>query len=155
MIPLVIQTKEPIENLDIVRGQQQREGGRIVHYRDVRSYLVMSKSKPILRWVAEGRSPSLEGLKASRSTLLFGWWSLPGLIDTIESLTHNVCGGVDVTQLYGQSAPAPDSSEHLAAVRQIKNRSRVLSALGLFAVLMFFAGIWRCLYLIYMANQTA
>ena len=149
MIPVVIRTNEPIANLDEIREKQRVSGGRIVSYQEVRSYVVLSKTKTVLAWLPPGQSAAWQGVRSSARTALLGWWSLLGLIATIEALVHNACGGVDVTGLFSSSAPPEGSESHLDVIRQIKKRRRVLGILELVAVVGFFVIVFRVLYLLF------
>ena len=61
-------------------------------FRTVRSYIFMAR-KTVASGVFCGPCEMREAWTASVSTLLWGWWSLPGFFWTLQALVQNVVGG--------------------------------------------------------------
>jgi hypothetical protein len=80
MIPIHWSSQANRSNWRWLLEQVDLHGGRIIEYRNVWSFLLISMSSPQYVWLAPGRSRRLGGWNHSVFSLAFGWWSLPGLI---------------------------------------------------------------------------
>jgi hypothetical protein len=127
------------ENLPQIRRERELRDGSIILYRRAWSFFTMSGVTPRLVLVRPHQSRVLIGLKCSLGTLLFGWWSLHGLVATPRALAHNLSGGLDVTRIYaGPPPPVPGSREAeefyrglQVAMDRIEARARVGIAITL------------------------
>lgn len=72
-------------------------GARVVAFEYVFSLVYFSYSGPKLYLVRPGRSAFKPGFDRTIFTLLAGWWSIPGLIQTPVVLVKNCMGGSDAT----------------------------------------------------------
>jgi hypothetical protein len=105
----------------LARRQQLR--GRIVVFRRVTSFVFLSRRSNHYCVVDPVENRGLRGLVFSWPTLLFGWWSLTGALETFHALAHNLLGGVDVTEQVVPPVQPPD----LAAGRKFARRRFALS----------------------------
>jgi len=98
-----------------IRDEVNR-GGRLVIYTYCVSILVMTLKRPAgIRLIKAGHSPAAASWPWVIISLLFGWWGIPwGPIYTIQSIYHNLCGGIDVTddvlRQILPAAPSPQAS---------------------------------------------
>lgn len=103
--------------------------GRIVVFQRVTSFVFLSRRSSHYCVVDPYENRSLRGLTFSWSTLLLGWWSLTGALETFHTLAHNLLGGIDVTE---QVVP-PVQPPNIATQRKFADRRFALS-LGLIVV---------------------
>lgn len=129
------QSKADIPNQSALTESLRNQGGQIRLYYRVFSLLFFTSTKPVFVWLPPGRSPHLMGLFRSIPTLLFGWWSLPGLVFSPFSLAHNIMGGCDTTELFQWPPPLPSAQEAIAE-RMKKNRFRAWAITGGIAILL-------------------
>ena len=99
MIPIRWTSQVDRSNWRWLLEQVDLHGGRIIEYRHVWSFLLISMSSPQYVWLPPGRSRRRGGWNHTVFSLAFGWWSLPGLIWTPAVVLYNCLGGADVTAL--------------------------------------------------------
>ena len=105
MIPIRWSSSGPIPNARELLRQVELNGGCVVEYQRVWSAILIAGSIPEFVWIAPGRSRWLTGLGISISSMIIGWWSLPGLIWTPAAILYNLRGGTDVTRLIQITTP--------------------------------------------------
>jgi hypothetical protein len=76
-------------------------GGSVVAYRQTYSFVFFTISRIVYEYLPRGRSASIVGMKHAVLSLLFGPWSWLGPFLTLQSLTHNLSGGIDITHATG------------------------------------------------------
>ena len=86
-----------LANTAEMRDLHSRKGGSFIVYERCVSFLIYSALTPKLVWVAPYESRRAKGLVYSLSSLLFGWWSFGGILNTLLALVHNLLGGFDLT----------------------------------------------------------
>jgi hypothetical protein len=92
---------------------QMNQGARLVLYHYAVSFVVFSSLRPSdVFCILPGRSRLIPGLRYTLLSVLVGWWSLPsGIIFTIQALSRNCRGGLDVTDAIRDAvATAPKGS---------------------------------------------
>jgi hypothetical protein len=109
--------------LPALLARRQQLGGRIVVFQRVTSLVFLTRRSNHYCVVDPGENRSLRGLVFSWPTLLLGWWSLTGALETFHTLAHNLLGGVDVTE---QVVP-PVQPPNIAASRKFARRRFALS----------------------------
>jgi hypothetical protein len=94
-----------------------------VVFQRVTSFIFLTRRSNHYCVVDPVENRSLRGLVFSWPTLLLGWWSLTGALETFHTLAHNLLGGVDVTE---QVVP-PVQPPNVAASRKFTRRRFALS----------------------------
>ncbi|HVU38303.1 MAG TPA: hypothetical protein VHC95_08215 [Opitutales bacterium] len=102
------------EGLDAhtIRNQVDH-GARFVIYQYCFSIIVMTFKRPSsVHYIKPGHSRLARGAPFSAISLLFGWWGIPwGPIYTMQALTNNFSGGIDVTnEVLASFGPVHDTS---------------------------------------------
>jgi hypothetical protein len=100
MIPIQWTTEGNQKDLPDLIEKLKAEGGAIVEYRSVFSFIILSHMSSKLVWVPEERSHSFQGLVSSIPTLFLGWWSINGFFWTLGVVMSNILGGLDVSELF-------------------------------------------------------
>jgi len=83
-------------------SRTRTEGGSVVVYTQIYSFLFFSVIRTIYQFVPHGKSRSLAGLKHSIISAVLGWWSVGGLFLTGRALVANSAGGVEITHLLNE-----------------------------------------------------
>lgn len=92
---------------------QVDHGARFVIYQYCFSVIVMTFKRPSsVHYIKPGHSRLARGAPFSAISLLFGWWGIPwGPIYTMQALTNNFSGGIDVTnEVLASFGPVHDTS---------------------------------------------
>ena len=84
-----------VEELD----KEIADGGKFVYYQYTVSMLVMTfKRNSDIYFVKSNQKSSVKGLPYTLLSAVLGWWGIPwGPIYTIQTLSRNISGGLDVT----------------------------------------------------------
>ncbi len=123
------ETKADDADLPALLARRQQVGGRIVIFQRVTSAVVLTRRSNHYCVLDPYENRSLRGLLFSWPTLLLGWWSPSGALETFHALAHNLLGGMDVTE---QVVP-PVRPPNLSANRRFARRRFALS-IGLIVV---------------------
>lgn len=107
MINVHHEDESPIPGLAEAVARQKEEGGRLILYRRMWSAFVVSAGQNRIEHLSPHQSRVLAGLKHSAFTLLFGIWSISGLLAVPLVLIINSRGGVDVTARFSDSSIDP------------------------------------------------
>lgn len=78
-----------------------RNGGSIVAYRQIYSFIFGVVSRDVYEHLPQGRSSFIAGLKHAALSLLFGPWSWLGPFVTLQALMVDLSGGIDITHVTG------------------------------------------------------
>jgi hypothetical protein len=124
MVSLTDNTNRPIENLPELLRCYQSGGGMIVSYQRVGSAIFFSQKTTHFVWVSPREGRIAKSLPYTIFTLIFGWWSLHGLVWTLQALTHNFRGGDDVTEAILESTRGIELHEIEAQVAAEKKAER-------------------------------
>lgn len=125
------EVKADDKTLPPLLARRKQLGGRIVVFKRVTSFVFLSRRSNHYDVVDRYENRSLRGLLISWPTLLFGWWSLTGALETFHALAHNLLGGMDVTE---QVVP-PIQPPNLADGQRFARRRFTLSLVLLVSVL--------------------
>jgi hypothetical protein len=87
-----------ISNVRKLRDQHGQSGGFFVVFFRSASFIWFKKLSAELVWVSPLESHKRRGFQISLSSLLLGWWSFEGMINTLLTLAHNFLGGFDLTK---------------------------------------------------------
>jgi hypothetical protein len=124
-----------IPNQQELIEKMRQSGGRVFMFYRVWSLLVFASTKPVFIWVSPGKAGWRAGAGASMSSMVLGWWSIPGLIMTPFCLLYNFVGGMEVTELFQTPPPIPGSPAAQAlSCRSKSTRMRVWLALAAAAI---------------------
>jgi hypothetical protein len=80
-----------------LRAQRHLYVGSFVVYLSCASLIFVTFTKPTLVWIPQGKSRFWNGVSQSMSTLVVGWWSFAGILNTLLVLAHNLLGGFELT----------------------------------------------------------
>ncbi|HYG35681.1 MAG TPA: hypothetical protein VEC99_12895 [Clostridia bacterium] len=87
-----------LDRVEELRVRQYHQGGSFVVYLSCSSMILLTFTTPTLVWVSPGQNRRWRGIAHSMSSLLVGWWSFGGVLNTLLVLAHNGLGGFDLTR---------------------------------------------------------
>ncbi len=105
-----------IEELD----KEIAEGGKFVYYQYTVSVLIMTfKRNSDIYFVKSKQKSAIKGLPYTLASAVLGWWGIPwGPIYTVQTLSRNINGGLDVTpQIMSALVAAPPSQKVTEALK--------------------------------------
>jgi hypothetical protein len=91
-----------------ILARRQLRGGRIVVFQRVVSFIFFTRLSNHYCLVSPDESRRLRGFIFFLPSFLTGWWSPSGFLHTCFALSHNVLGGIDVTEQVDNPARPSD-----------------------------------------------
>jgi hypothetical protein len=136
MISYQFSFTHPVRNLPKLLEAYHSDGGSIVEYERVVSFLVVSSRTSHYVWVPSDASRVARSLPNTLITLVAGWWSIRGFLWTLQALSNNLRGGYDVTDDILNATHGGDVHQAKVAIDTEVNHERKKS---IYAILQFLA----------------
>jgi len=128
--------ESPLPDTSKMVSSYLAHGGAIVEYKRVWSLGVVTKTIPVLEWIAPGRSRRSAGIKHAAFCFAFGWWAPVGLLGTLPVIFNNLLGGLNVTEVL---APPPLADMRASPVPSVmykeEQRQKFITSAGIAAVI--------------------